>query len=228
MSQDAKSTTDTSKMDDKTLKQELTARGLPTHGLKLALIERLEQAIQQEAHNKNSKISNEAFRAVYGAAAQKVTAKEREVAVHEARAAAERKPSRSTSCLFFACLGDCCEAVPCGELKTELEAAKTELGGIQRELEAAKTELGGIQRELKDRETRLGFLPDHSDPLLPILGQLGKKAGERAACVKREWRDVVRTAKALGMYRTTVLSVAAGGCEFSNFTVFCLSTGVHA
>jgi hypothetical protein len=26
--------------------------------------------------------------------------------------------------------------------------------------------------------------------------------------VKREWRDVVETAKALGMYRTTVLSVS--------------------
>ena len=47
--------------------------------------------------------------------------------------------------------------------------------------------------------------------LLSIVSQLGKKAGERAACVKREWRDVVGTAKALGMYRTIVLSVAVGG-----------------
>jgi len=46
------------------------------------------------------------------------------------------------------------------------------------------------------------------------LGQLGKIAGhgKRAACVKREleWRDVVGTAKAMGMYRTKVLSLAVG------------------
>jgi len=31
--------------------------------------------------------------------------------------------------------------------------------------------------------------------------------------VKLEWRDVVETAKAVGMYRTTVLSVAMGGSD---------------
>jgi len=46
--------------------------------------------------------------------------------------------------------------------------------------------------------------------LAKLPTSVGKKAGERAACVKREWRDVVGTAKALGMYTTTVLSVAAG------------------
>jgi len=47
--------------------------------------------------------------------------------------------------------------------------------------------------------------------LLSIVGQLGRKAGERAACIKREWRDA--TAKALGMYSTTVISVATGGLD---------------
>ena len=40
--------------------------------------------------------------------------------------------------------------------------------------------------------------PDHG--AVSILGQLGKTAGERAACVKREWRSVVEKAKASGMY----------------------------
>ena len=34
---------------------------------------------------------------------------------------------------------------------------------------------------------------------------LGKKAGERAACVKTEWRDVEGTAKGLGMHDDKVL-----------------------
>jgi len=50
--------------------------------------------------------------------------------------------------------------------------------------------------------------------------------------VKREWRDVVGTAKALGMYRTTILSVAAGAVRgeeiSSDFTVICLDTGVFS
>jgi len=60
------------------------------------------------------------------------------------------------------------------------------------------------------------------------MGQLGQKAGERAACVKREWRDVVWTAKALGMYRTEVMFVTAGGANYSGFTVFCLSSAVYS
>jgi len=50
------------------------------------------------------------------------------------------------------------------------------------------------------------------DELAPRLVEalVGKKAGERAACVKREWRDVVWTAKALGMYWTTVRSPPKG------------------
>jgi len=47
--------------------------------------------------------------------------------------------------------------------------------------------------------------------------------------VKREWRDVVGTAKVLGMYRINVLSLAAGGerrWSWSGFTVFVLSCSV--
>jgi len=46
--------------------------------------------------------------------------------------------------------------------------------------------------------------------LLSILGQLGKRGGERAACVKRESRSVVETAKAMGMYETKRVSIAVG------------------
>jgi hypothetical protein len=60
-------------------------------------------------------------------------------------------------------------------------------GVARTELEASKTELGSVQRELKDLEPRLSFSPKlPTSVLLSILGQLGKKAGERAACVKRE------------------------------------------
>ena len=57
------------------------------------------------------------------------------------------------------------------------------------------------------------------------MGQLGKKAGERAAGVKREWIDVVGTAKALGMYRTKVISVAVGGTDEAGFMVTCTCSG---
>jgi hypothetical protein len=69
------------------------------------------------------------------------------------------------------------------------------------ELEAARAEVCSAQSELKKLEARLSFSPKlPTSVLLSILamGQLGRKAGERAACVKREWRDVVGTAKALG------------------------------
>ena len=65
------------KMNIKQLRQELTSRGLPTSGLKPALIERLKQSIQQDA-DKANKNSNETFRDVYPrleSALQKVTAK---------------------------------------------------------------------------------------------------------------------------------------------------------
>jgi len=52
-----------------------------------------------------------------------------------------------------------------------------------------------------------------------IVGRLGKKAAERAACVKREWRDEVGTAEALGMYKSKLLSVAVRGRITSIATV---------
>jgi len=82
-----------------------------------------------------------------------------------------------------------------------------------------------LKQELAKRGLPTLLRPQAPDSvLLSVCGQLGKKAGKRAACVKREWRDVVWTAKALGMYRTKVLSVAVGGGGDSVFTVFCLSS----
>ena len=86
MPQLSNTTMNISKMTVKRLKQELNQRGLPTDGLKPVLVERLEQAIQQEEEEK--KKSNEAFHSVYARLEpqlKKVTEKEREVADHEAR-----------------------------------------------------------------------------------------------------------------------------------------------
>jgi len=41
--------------------------------------------------------------------------------------------------------------------------------------------------------------------LFSIVGQLEKLVGERAACVKRELRGSVETAKVLGMYKSKTL-----------------------
>ena len=46
---------------------------------------------------------------------------------------------------------------------------------------------------------------------LSIVGQLRKRTCKRAACVNREWRGSVETAKGLGMYDVKLLSVVAGG-----------------
>ena len=64
MPQLSSTTMNISKMTVKCLKQELTQRGLPTDGLKPALVERLEQAIQQD-EEEEKKNSNEAFHSVY-------------------------------------------------------------------------------------------------------------------------------------------------------------------
>ena len=79
----------------------------------------------------------------------------------------------------------------------ELKAGnKAELKAEEAELAEAKHHRAVTQRKLKDLEPRLSVSPKlPTSVLLSILGQLGKKAGERAACVKREWRDVVGTAK---------------------------------
>ena len=51
----------------------------------------------------------------------------------------------------------------------------------------AKTRRAKTQADLKKLERRLSFSPKlPTSVLLSILGQLGKKAGECAACVKRE------------------------------------------
>ena len=115
------------------------------------------------------------------------------------------------------------------EQEEEVIELEARLAVVRTELATTKTELCSVQKEFKELEPRLSFNPKlPTSVLLSILGQLGKKAGERAACVKREWRDVVGTAKALGMYDVKVLSVAVGGGEDSDFTVFCLSTGVFS
>ena len=130
-------------MNIKQLKQELTQRGLPVDGLKAALIERLEQAMQQDEAEEN-KMSNEAFRSVYARLEpqlKKVTEKEREVAEHDgARLATARS-----------------------------------------ELEAAKTEVGITQRELKKLEPRLSFSPKlPTSVLLSILVDPGSARKESA------------------------------------------------
>jgi len=112
----------------------------------------------------------------------------------------------------------------------ELKAGnKAELKAEEAELAEAKHHRAVTQRKLKDLEPRLSVSPKlPTSVLLSILGQLGKKAGERAACVKREWRDVVGTAKALGMYRTKVFSVVAGGGGNSRFTIVCTAVGLFS
>jgi len=120
--------------------------------------------------------------------------------------------------------------------KKGLDARFLFLVAAREELAVAKTEAWSAQSELKKLEPRLSFPPKlPTSVLLSILGQLGKKAGQRRAlCVKREWRDVAGTAKALGLYRTMVLSVAVGGgheeasCTSSHFTVICLDTAVFS
>ena len=56
-------------MNVKQLKQELIQRGLPTDGLKAALIERLEQAMQQPKKNKRNTTSNEDYHTLTARAA---------------------------------------------------------------------------------------------------------------------------------------------------------------
>jgi hypothetical protein len=83
---------------------------------------------------------------------------------------------------------------------------------------AAKCRQIETQKKLKD--LRVSFSPKlPTSVLLSILSRLGKKAAERAACVKREWRDEVGTVEALGMYKTKLLSVAVGGSTTAIATV---------
>jgi hypothetical protein len=50
-------------------KQEMTQRGLPTDGLKPALVERLEQAMQQPSKQKSNTTSNEDYHTLAARAA---------------------------------------------------------------------------------------------------------------------------------------------------------------
>jgi len=113
-------------------------------------------------------------------------------------------------------------------IQKEQEIAEARLA-VAKELDAAQADVCSTQSELSKLEPRLSFSPKLPTPvMLSIMGQLGKKAGERAACVQREWSDVVGTAKALGMYRAhRVVSVAVGGEENgeSGFTV--IVTAAH-
>jgi len=109
--------------------------------------------------------------------------------------------------------------------KKKVERHESRLAVSWTELEAAKAEVRSAQSELKNLEPRLSFFSPKlpTSVLLSILGQLGKRAGKRAACVKQAWRDVVATAKALGMYkRSKLLSVSAG----DGTTAICTVDGV--
>ena len=67
------------------------------------------------------------------------------------------------------------------ELEAQLAAAKERLANHRHEQSEA-------QQLLTELEPRLYFAPKLPGcVLLSILGQLGKKAGQRAACVQREW-----------------------------------------
>jgi len=80
------------------------------------------------------------------------------------------------------------------------------------ELESTKTELSHAEHEFKALEPRLSFSPKlPTSVLLSILGQAGKILGERAACVKREWRDVVGTAKARWGVHPEASALCRGG-----------------
>ena len=151
------------KMTVTCLKQELTQRGLPTDGVKPALVKRLREAMAW-------KNSNEAFHSLSAKAAT------------TAQARAEKQV----------------------QLKDAQEAAKLAQAEVERltlELAAAKSEEREAQAKLKELEPRLFFAPKlPACVLLSIVGQVGKRTGERAACVKREWRGSVEAAKALGMY----------------------------
>jgi len=122
-------------------------------------------------------------------------------------------------------------AVGIASAEEDIAALEGQLAQIQMELDAArqripvlKHEQTTAQRELKELEPRLFFAPKlPSCVLLSIVGQLGKRTGQRTACVKREWRDSVVAAKGLGMCKgKPLLSVAAGG----HMTAVCTAEGL--
>jgi len=121
-------------------------------------------------------------------------------------------------------------AVGLASAEEDVAALEDQLTQIQAELDAArqrlpilKREQTEAQRKLDNLEPRLFFAPKlPACVLLSIMGQLGKRVGGRAACVKREWQGSVETAKALGMYKgKPLLSVAAG----ASMTAVCSAEG---
>ena len=170
------------KMTVTLLKQELTQRGLPTDGLKPALIERLQLTMPWMN-------SNQAFHTLTAKAAATAQVRtEKHAQLERAQAAVERAWA-------------------------EAERLTAELGQFTVELAAAQSEESAVQRQLMALQPRLFFAPKlPTCVLLSIVGQVGKRTGERAACVKREWRGSVEAAKGLGMYDVkSKLSVLAEG-----------------
>jgi len=166
---------DVNNMNVKRLKQELTERSLPTHGLKATLVERVTDASEW-------KHSNEAFHSrtkqIKDTAAGIASAEDAVAALEQERA----------------------------QLETSLAANQQKLIDQRWHIPGLKRKEREAQAKLKELEPRLFFAPKlPACVLLSIVGQLGKQAGQRAACVKREWRGSVETAKALGMYKSKFL-----------------------
>lgn len=102
------------------------------------------------------------------------------------------------------------------EIETQMARLQAQLAAAQ--LATAKEKIVNQQRQQTEAQQQLNTLEPRlyfsrqlpGCVLLSILGQLGKRAGQRAACVCQEWQGSVAAAKALGMYDLTVISVAAG------------------
>ena len=175
----------------KRLKQELAQRGLPTDGSKATLLARLRQATFWMT-------SNEAFR----------TYTEQESDADAGVAAAEKEVTEMET--------------EVAQLQAQLAAAQERLATAKNKISDQKRQQSEAQQKLKELEPRLHFSRQLSScVLLSILGQLGKRAGQRAGCVCREWRGSVAAAKGMGMYDSKVISVAAG----YQITAVCTSDG---
>jgi len=109
-----------------------------------------------------------------------------------------------------------CEAWPENH-QAELE---DQLAQIQAELDAVRE-----QSEAQKSWSR-GFAKIVGLCAVSNVGQLGKKASERVACVMREWRGSVETVMALGMYKRSLCSVAVGGTMTAVCTASSLPLGM--
>ena len=107
-------------------------------------------------------------------------------------------------------------------LEAQLVTNQQELDAARQRTAVLNKERSEAERELKELEARLFFSPKLPACVrLSIMGELRKRTAERAACVCREWRRSVETAKGLGMYDVKLLTVAVGG----HTTVVCSSEG---